>query len=68
MTPSELLAPRDLQAFVAAVETGSIQTAGEALALTQSAVTKRIQNLERRLRVNLLERGRYGVRPTGWRS
>jgi DNA-binding transcriptional LysR family regulator len=38
--------------------------AAEALDLTQSATTKRIQALERRLGVTLLTRSRHGVRPT----
>lgn len=54
----------ELAAFVAAVETGSLQAAGEALSLTQSAVTKRLQKLEAQLGATLLERGRLGVRPT----
>jgi DNA-binding transcriptional LysR family regulator len=54
----------ELAAFVAAVETGSLQAAGEALSLTQSAVTKRVQKLEARLGTVLLDRGRLGVRPT----
>jgi DNA-binding transcriptional LysR family regulator len=58
------LSSRDLAAFVAAVETHSVQGAAEALDLTQSATTKRIQALERRLGVALLHRGRHGVRPT----
>ena len=33
--------------------------------LTASAVTKRIQSLERRLDTQLFERGRFGLRPTG---
>jgi DNA-binding transcriptional LysR family regulator len=53
-----------LAAFVAAVEAGSVQGAADALQLTQSAVTKRIQALERRVGGTLLERGRFGVRPT----
>jgi DNA-binding transcriptional LysR family regulator len=64
MAPSEPLSARDVATFAAAVETGSIQAAADALALTQSAATKRIQRLERRLGVTLLDRGRYGVRPT----
>jgi DNA-binding transcriptional LysR family regulator len=56
--------PRDLAAFVAAVETGTVGAAADALELTQSAATKRLQALERRLGVSLLERGRFGVRPT----
>jgi DNA-binding transcriptional LysR family regulator len=58
------LSARELAAFAAAVETGSVQGASEALDLTQSATTKRIQALERRLGVSLLIRGRHGVRPT----
>ena len=58
------LSSRELAAFVAAVEAGSVQGASEALDLTQSATTKRIQALERRLGVSLLVRGRHGVRPT----
>jgi DNA-binding transcriptional LysR family regulator len=54
----------ELSAFVAAVESGSIQGAADALDLTQSAATKRIQNLERRLGQPLLARGRGGTRPT----
>src|SRR5689334_15641346 len=51
-----------LAAFVAAVETGSIRAAAEALDLTQSATTKRVQALESRLGVPLLIRDRHGVR------
>jgi DNA-binding transcriptional LysR family regulator len=58
------LSSRELAAFVAAVEAGSVQGAAEALDLTQSATTKRLQALERRLGVTLLHRGRQGVRPT----
>ncbi|MCW3014161.1 MAG: transcriptional regulator, LysR family [Solirubrobacterales bacterium] len=53
-----------LAAFVAAVEAGSVHGAADALQLTQSAVTKRIQMLERRVGGRLFERGRFGVRPT----
>jgi DNA-binding transcriptional LysR family regulator len=58
------LAGHELAAFVAAVETGSVHGAADALQLTQSAVTKRIQTLERRVGGRLFERGRFGVRPT----
>jgi DNA-binding transcriptional LysR family regulator len=58
------LSGRGLAAFVAAVEAGSVQGAAEALDLTQSAATKRIRALEARVGVTLLERGRFGVRPT----
>ncbi len=54
----------ELAAFVTALEAASIQGAADALLLTQSAVTKRIQSLERRIGGELLERGRFGVRPT----
>lgn len=54
----------DLAAFVAAVETSSVHAAADALDLTQSAVTKRLHSLERRVGVKLLERGRFGARPT----
>ena len=58
------LASGELAAFVAALETGSVHDAGDALNLTQSAVTKRVQALERRLNATLFERGRFGMRPT----
>jgi DNA-binding transcriptional LysR family regulator len=58
------LAGSELAAFVAAVEAGSVHGAADALQLTQSAVTKRIQALERRIGGRLFERGRFGVRPT----
>jgi DNA-binding transcriptional LysR family regulator len=58
------LAAGELAAFVAAVEAGSVHGAADALQLTQSAVTKRIQTLERRVGGRLFERGRFGVRPT----
>jgi len=58
------LPSHDLAAFVAAVETGTVHGAAEALNLTQSAATKRIATLERVLGVQLLERGKRGVAPT----
>lgn len=64
MSLGDPLSGRDLAAFVTAVETGSVQGAADALALTQSAATKRIQALERRLGRELLDRGSSGVRPT----
>lgn len=54
----------DLAAFVAACEASSMRGAADTLDLTQSAVTKRVLALERRVGVTLLERGRFGVRPT----
>jgi DNA-binding transcriptional LysR family regulator len=58
------LSGRELAAFVAAVDAHTLHAAADTLALTQSAVTKRIAALERRLGQPLLERGRSGVRPT----
>jgi DNA-binding transcriptional LysR family regulator len=58
------LSGRELAAFVAAVDTHTLHAAADALALTQSAVTKRVAALERRVGHPLLERGRSGVRPT----
>ncbi|MGH2946665.1 MAG: LysR family transcriptional regulator, partial [Solirubrobacteraceae bacterium] len=63
-TESEPLSGRDLLAFVLAVETGSVHGAADALGLTQSAVTKRIQALERRTGATLLRRGRLGAATT----
>lgn len=64
MSAAEPLSGRELAAFVAAVDSGSVQGAADALALTQSAATKRLQALERRLGAQLLERGAAGVQPT----
>lgn len=55
---------RELAAFVAAVERGSVQHAADGLGLTQSAVSKRIAALEQRAGAQLLVRGRMGVVPT----
>jgi DNA-binding transcriptional LysR family regulator len=58
------LDPDELAAFVAAVETGTVSGAADALELTQSAASKRLAGLERRVGTALLERGRFGVRAT----
>jgi len=63
-TQANPLSSSELAAFVAAVEAASVHGAADALDLTQSAVTKRLQALERRAGVTLFERGRFGVRPT----
>jgi len=47
----------DLLFFRALVEAGGFARAGDRLAVTQSAVTQRIQRLEQRLGYLLLERG-----------
>ena len=65
-TGGEPLSGPELAAFVAAFEAASLHGAADALTLTQSAVTKRLQSLERRLGGRLFERGRFGVRPTAF--
>jgi DNA-binding transcriptional LysR family regulator len=55
---------RDLETFVAVVETGSIVGASARLNLTQPAVTRRIQNLEERLNAVLLDRQSKPLKPT----
>jgi DNA-binding transcriptional LysR family regulator len=64
MPLADPLPGRDLAAFVTAVESGTVQGAADALQLTQSAATKRLQALERRVGRALLERGAHGLRPT----
>lgn len=54
----------DLEAFVSVVDHGSIVAAAAALHLTQSAVTRRIQNLEDVLGVPLLDRQIRPLQPT----
>ncbi len=46
----------DLESFVAVVECGSIVAAATKLHMTQSAISKRLQNLEDDLGVPLLDR------------
>jgi len=54
----------DLEAFVSVVDHGSIVAAAAKLHLTQSAVTRRIQNLEDALGSPLLNRQTRPVQPT----
>lgn len=54
----------DLEAFVSVVDHGSIMAASAALHLTQSAVTRRVQNLEDALGVPLLDRQTRPLQPT----
>lgn len=63
-TTDPRLPATELAAFAAAMETGTVRGAAEALTLTQSAATKRIAALERRAGAPLLERGPHGVTPT----
>jgi len=53
----------DLEAFVSVVDRGSIVAAAAGLHLTQSAVTRRIQNLEDALGTPLLDRQTRPLQP-----
>lgn len=55
---------RELRAFVAVAENGSLSAAARRLHVSQSAVSQTVQSLERQLGVRLLERDRTGARPT----
>lgn len=55
---------RDLQAFVAVVDQGSMVRAASQLHVTQPGLTRRIQNLETALGVPLLDRQSKPVKPT----
>lgn len=55
---------RDLEAFLAVVETGSIVGASARLHLTQPGVSRRVQSLEERLGVALLDRQSKPLKPT----
>ncbi|PKU25219.1 LysR family transcriptional regulator [Telmatospirillum siberiense] len=54
----------DLWFFRVAAETGSFSRAGDILAVTQSAVTQRIQRLELRLEVTLFHKAKRGLQLT----
>src|ERR1700759_4124901 len=64
MSLGDPISGRELATFVTAVETGTVQGAADALALTQSAATKRLLALERRVGRPLLERTARGGRVT----
>ncbi|WP_332686915.1 LysR family transcriptional regulator [Bosea sp. (in: a-proteobacteria)] len=55
---------RHLKYAMLAVEHGSFRRAADALNLSQSTVSRRIQLLEHRIGIALFERTRSGVRPT----
>ncbi|MDR9177350.1 LysR family transcriptional regulator [Burkholderia multivorans] len=55
---------RDLQAFVAVVDSGSMVAAATRLHLTQPGLTRRVQNLETLLGVPLLDRQSKPLKPT----
>jgi DNA-binding transcriptional LysR family regulator len=54
----------DLEAFVSVVDHGSVVAAAAALHLTQSAVTRRAQNLQDALGTPLLDRQTRPLQPT----
>lgn len=54
----------EIEAFVAVVGSQSLNQAADTLSLTQPAVTRRIQNFEERLQVELLDRHNKPLRPT----
>lgn len=56
ITLKENISTRDLMAFVALVRTGSFTGAAALLHITQSAVSKRVAELEQKLAVRLLDR------------
>jgi LysR family transcriptional regulator of abg operon len=53
-----------LRNLIAVVDAGAVRQAAKNLNLSQSSVTKSIQQLEERLGVELLHRGAHGVAPT----
>lgn len=54
----------ELRAFCAAMDLGSLGKAARLLHLSQPALSKRLQTLERLAGVRLLDRSPYGVEPT----
>lgn len=56
---------KSLQALEMAVRLGSLTRAAELLGITPAAVGQRVKTLEDYLGVQLLERGRAGIEPTG---
>src|SRR5262245_10709047 len=55
---------RDLNILTTVIQSGSMGKAAAALAMTQSAVSKSIADLEHTLGVHLLDRSRRGTEPT----
>ena len=58
------LDPRQIECFLAAVQTGTIRAAAERLGLEPSTVSRNISGLETITTTTLIERGRNGVRIT----
>lgn len=55
---------RELRYFAEVVELGSLSRAARSLNISQPAISRSIRLLEEGLECTLLERGRFGVRPT----
>lgn len=55
---------RELRSFLAVARLGSITRAAEELHITQPALSRQMDALERELGCRLLDRGRHGARPT----
>jgi DNA-binding transcriptional LysR family regulator len=55
---------RQLNSFVAAVDTGSLSAAARTLGITQPAASQQVKQLERALATRLLQRGGGAIRPT----
>src|SRR5690606_19915694 len=58
------ISTRELRAFVALVQSGSFSAAAERLNITQSAVSKRVSELEKKLAVRLYDRTTRSLVPT----
>jgi DNA-binding transcriptional LysR family regulator len=58
------LKPRDLHVFLAVAERGNMAKAAESLAISRPVISKTIAELERTLKVRLLDRTPRGVEPT----
>lgn len=54
----------DMDAFVAVIRCQSTKLAADSLLLTQPAITRRVQNFEQALGVNLLDRNTKPLKPT----
>ena len=61
---SRRLKLNDLQVFIAVVEAGSMGKAAERLRTSQSAVSRKIADLEHAFGVRLLDRNQNGIEPT----
>lgn len=53
-----------LQAFLKAIQTGSLTAAAEEIGYTQAGLTNMMNRLEKEMGVNLLKRSKSGVEPT----